>query len=170
MKNPHIEHLLYIIRHKWYVFIECCKLGIPWQGITHDLSKFSISEWQPYVNTFFKRASSDGYYSASQVSEEFDKAWLHHVHHNAHHWQYYVLPKDDGSSKLIEMPERYVREMVADWRGASRTKFGRDNTLEWYSEHRDQLHLHPRSRILAEIMIQYWRFELDVDLIEGAKV
>lgn len=33
------KYLSYIIRHKWFVFIAACKLGIPWRGITHDLSK-----------------------------------------------------------------------------------------------------------------------------------
>jgi len=36
--------LNYLIRHKWYVFVECCRYGVPWRGISHDMSKF-FTKW-----------------------------------------------------------------------------------------------------------------------------
>lgn len=38
-------HLKNIIQHKWIVFGLCCKAGIPFRGIVHDLSKFSPTEF-----------------------------------------------------------------------------------------------------------------------------
>ena len=41
-----MKYLLYLIKHKWLVFLECCKAGIPWRGILHDLSCFLPSEFR----------------------------------------------------------------------------------------------------------------------------
>lgn len=49
----HLQYLWYVMRHKWYVFVECCKDGIVWRGIIHDLSKFSRAEWGPYSTWIF---------------------------------------------------------------------------------------------------------------------
>lgn len=38
-------HLKNVIQHKWIVFCLCCKAGIPFRGIVHDLSKFSLTEF-----------------------------------------------------------------------------------------------------------------------------
>ena len=45
-------HLFRVLKHKYYVFIYCCKLGIPWQGITHDLSKFSWIEFSEAIKFY----------------------------------------------------------------------------------------------------------------------
>ena len=47
-----LGHLKTVLTHKWYVFIYCCKLGIPWQGIKHDLSKFSWTEFSESVKYY----------------------------------------------------------------------------------------------------------------------
>jgi hypothetical protein len=51
--NKHWNYFKYILKHKYYCFIECWKLGIPWRGIVHDLSKFRPCEWFPYVEYFY---------------------------------------------------------------------------------------------------------------------
>jgi len=51
--SKYILYLKYIIRHKWYVGIECFKMGVYWRGITHDLSKFLPSEFIPYAKYFY---------------------------------------------------------------------------------------------------------------------
>lgn len=41
------RHFKKICIHKYWVFYYCCKTGIPSQGITHDMSKFSpIEFWE----------------------------------------------------------------------------------------------------------------------------
>ena len=69
-----------IATHKWYVFIECCKLGIVMRGIMHDLSKLSPYEF----------VASARYYANCGNDEEYQYAWLHHKAHNKHHWEYWV--------------------------------------------------------------------------------
>ena len=39
------KHLWLVMKHKHRVFINCCKCGIAWRGIVHDLSKFSPTEF-----------------------------------------------------------------------------------------------------------------------------
>ena len=48
-----LKYLKYVIKHKWYTFVECCRLGIPWLGIIHDLSKFLPSELFTYAEWFY---------------------------------------------------------------------------------------------------------------------
>lgn len=145
----HLKYLSYVLRHKWYVFVECCKLGIPWRGIVHDLSKFSPTEWFPYVETFYGKKPSPrdttGAYDPSKVGGSFDLAWLHHQHHNPHHWQWWVLRGDSDAQKILPMPVTYAKEMLADWRGAGRAQ-GKPDTKAWYLANKDKMQLHLDTR------------------------
>lgn len=53
MIRAHLSYLKYVLRHKWFVFRECQRVGITWRGIVHDMSKFSRAEWEPYVCVFY---------------------------------------------------------------------------------------------------------------------
>lgn len=53
----------------------------------------------------------------------------------------------------LEMPERYAREMVADWMGAGRAITGRWEVAEWYAKTRQHIILHPETRALVERLI-----------------
>jgi len=145
----HAKYFHYVFRHKFFVFLECCRLGIPWQGIMHDVSKLSPSEWRPYVNVFFGKTKSPrdetGAYDPSSIGGDFDNAWLHHQHHNPHHWQYWVLLGDEGKEKILNMPIKYRKEMLADWRGAGRAH-RTPNTVVWYMSNKEKMRLHPETR------------------------
>lgn len=158
--RAHLRYLRYVLRHKWFVFQECCRLGIPLAGVIHDWSKFLPSEWAPYVRFFYgrrgepvSRRDSTGYYKPTDTGDEaFDFAWLLHQKRNPHHWQWWCLPEDQGGTKVLAMPDRYRREMVADWRGAGRAQ-GTPDVLRWYESNRHKMLLHPDTRqwIEAEI-------------------
>lgn len=74
----------------------------------HDESKSSAEEYGPYVDYFYGARDSE-------TDERFNRAWLHHIHQNPHHWQHWVLSQDDGSEECLDMPYWYIVEMVADW-------------------------------------------------------
>lgn len=101
----HLKYLCYVLRHKWFVLIECCKLGISWRGIVHDLSKFTPTEWFPYVEKFYGDRPSPrdatGAYDPLSVGGLFDRAWLHHQHYNDHHWQWWILRGDVPRDKFL---------------------------------------------------------------------
>src|SRR5690348_6686157 len=174
----HWAYLKYVLRHKWFVFQECLKLGVPfWIALLHDWDKFLPDEWLPYARTFYKPDGSKQYVE----SAAFTIAWMKHQHRNKHHWQYWlnagamplhktsVLVWDRGTSSIVildgsvhdwdmhgvisvrePMPDVYRREMLADWRGAGRAITGQDNTLEWYRKMRDKMKLHPETRAWIE--------------------
>jgi len=166
----HLRYLSYVLRHRWYVFIECLKLGIIWRGLTHDLSKFLPSEWFPYANFFYDVAPDGG--NRPGYEEAFDLAWLKHSHRNKHHWQYWRLREDDGGTKLIPMPLKYVKEMLADWRGAGKAQ-GLTELGPWYEknwrkitlalETRDLLHslMKPEELLPKETVTVFDRLEVD---------
>jgi hypothetical protein len=158
--TKHLKYLSYVLRHKWFVFVEACRLGIPWRGLVHDLSKFRPSEWMPYARYFygdypeFKTMPTGLKWqytgqTKEDVDREFDAAWLRHQHRNPHHWQYWVLREDDGGTRNLPMPDAYRREMLADWRGAGRA-LGKPDTQAWYERNKDKMLLHPETRAWIE--------------------
>lgn len=118
----------------------------------HDDSKFSEEEYDAYDMKFYGK--SDFRYiedvTQEEIDREFDYAWLHHIHNNPHHWQYWLLHEDDGGFKPLEMPINYVYEMVADWWSFSWAKNKREEIFSWYEEHKDKMVLHPATRALVE--------------------
>lgn len=127
--------------HKWYVLIEALKLGIPWRGFMHDLSKFSLNEWGPRVRAICKK-DTQGMVS---VSDELALSWIRHYHKNPHHWQWWVTTLDDGTIRVLPMSDQYRREMLADWRAVSRIPTRMD-IVPWYIQNRDRMILHPETR------------------------
>lgn len=144
-----LRYLRYIIRHKYYVYQEARQLGVGfWQAFLHDWTKLLPVEFRPYCD-YFERRKKTGIHEIA-----FRRAWLHHIHHNPHHWQHFVLVNDDGTREALEMPEKFVREMIADWRGMRRTLgMEPDSGLSWYLLHRDTFIFHPNTRQLVEIII-----------------
>jgi len=155
----HAKYISYVVRHKWYVFLECCFYGIPAQGITHDLSKILPSEYFPYVNFFggdvTSKRDKTGYYKPTDTGDTaFDFAWLLHQKRNKHHWQFWVLPEDSGGLKVLEMPDKYRKEMVADWRGAGKAQ-GTPDCRAWYAANKDKMILGPKTRKWVEAELSY---------------
>ena len=147
------KYLKYVIKHKWFVFVECCKAGIIWRGMAHDLSKLLPSEFFPYAEYFYgdktwENVCDDFRYWNIKVEKEgpFDKAWLLHQHRNPHHWQFWILQEDDGPLKNIPVPIKYLKEMLCDWRGAGRAINGKDNTTIWYLKNKENINLNDENR------------------------
>jgi len=156
----YLAYLRYVLKHKWFVFLECCKLGIPRLGIIHDWSKFLPSEFLPYARHFHNPDGSHkevhnktGYYKPTNTGDAvFDFAWFLHLKRNRHHWQWWVFPEDESGVKILPMPYHYRREMLADWCGAGRAQ-GTPDTAAWYTENGHKLQLHPDTRKWVERML-----------------
>jgi hypothetical protein len=137
----HLKYARYILRHKWFVFQAGLKLKVP-LGIllSHDLSKLLPDEWFAYANFFY----ADGDQSA------FNKAWLRHQKRNKHHWQYWVLINDTDGIACLPIPDKYCREMLADWVGAGMAISGRKSPAAWYMKHKNKIMLHDDTRTWVE--------------------
>jgi hypothetical protein len=143
------------------VFLECTKHGLWWRGLIHDWSKLLPSEWRPYANFFYGNRSgssprdSTGYYKPTDTGDaKFDFAWLLHQKRNDHHWQWWVLPEDDGGEKVLEMSPAARTEMLCDWRGAGRAQ-GKPDTRAWYHGAKDKMRLGPDTRRWIEQAIEH---------------
>ncbi len=146
-----LAYLKYVLRHKWFVLCACKKMKVPiWQGIRHDLSKFLPREWFPYGETFYGDDGSKRYVETI----DFNQAWNRHQKNNPHHWQYWVLLGDNGEIKALPMLEKYVREMVADWVGASKAITGSTDISLWYSSNKSKMHMHRQTRALVETLLR----------------
>jgi len=150
------NYFKYVVRHKWFVLLACIELDILFRGLVHDLSKFSLSEWQAYAHWFFTDQGhkfNGGFAWEFGVHEKyrkgFNSAWLHHIHSNAHHWEAWIIP---GKEECLEVPEVYCREMVADWQAMSRAR-GKADCSGWYESQKEVIKLHPTSRQLIESLI-----------------
>lgn len=149
--TANFQYMCYVMRHKWFVFCECWKMGLSWRGIVHDASKFRPSEWFPYVQYFHGPKAENprdetGYYKPTDTGKEaFDFAWLLHQKRNRHHWQWWILPEDGGGTKVLEMEWKSRLEMMADWCGASRAQGhgGWDGVREWYVKNKHKMRFHP---------------------------
>ena len=145
--RQHLKYFSYIFRHKLYVSLTCFEYGLYWRGLTHDLSKFSPSEWFPYANhDFDKEKDETGYYKPTDTGDAaFDFAWLLHQKRNDHHWQWWILSEDDGGEKIIAMSSDAKLEMICDWCGASKAQGngGWKGVRQWYKKNKGKMRLHP---------------------------
>ena len=117
-----LKYMRLTLRHKIFVFQAGLKTKAPiWRLIIHDWTKFTLSEAPHYGRQFFgDKGDPLG----------FSYAWLHHQRMNPHHWEYWIPISGHnkggfGDLEPLPMPEWAVREMVADWMGASRAYEGR---------------------------------------------
>jgi len=154
MIKKHLRYLTYVLKHKWFVFLECCKMGIPIRGLLHDMSKFRPSEWSAYAEHFYgahgrKVRDSTGYYNPCNTGDaDFDEAWFWHQKRNKHHWQYWVMPRDKNGVVIRPMSHKSRKEMLCDWKGAGRAqRRGQPGeVLDWYIKNRHKLRLHVETR------------------------
>lgn len=117
-----------------------------WQFLLHDKSKIDVEEYEAYDKYFY------GNNRSFAVVQEFNRAWLHHIHCNPHHWQHWVLINDDPDEGeiCIEMPDNYILEMICDWWSFSWSKGNAEEIFDWYEEHRDYIKLHKNTRKKVE--------------------
>lgn len=134
-------------------------------GWDHDFSKNSAEEYDAYDNYFYGKRRT------KTVEEEFNKAWLHHIHHNPHHWQHWVLTNDDPKEGTValRMPYRYVIEMICDWWSFSWTKGDLYEIFDWYDKHKTYMVLHENTRELVEEILGRIKDKLDETNEESVK-
>lgn len=120
---------------------------------SHDNSKYGEEEYDAYDNYFYANQSY-------AVVQAFNRAWLHHIHLNPHHWQYWVLIHDDEPEEYIEMPYHYVIEMICDWWSFSWKSGDLTSIFKWYNEHKS-MRLHPNTRKLVEEILDKIKEELN---------
>ena len=121
-----VGHFIVITRHKWVVFKLCCKVGQPWRGLVHDLSKYSPTEFWEGVKYFNGKHSP---ITDAKKDKGYSQAWLHHKGRNKHHTDYWVDLSAPDKTPII--PYQYVAEMLCDKLAAGMVYKGKDWTKEY---------------------------------------
>ena len=146
-------HLKVVRRHRFKVFCLCCKIGIPFQGLTHDLSKYSPTEFWESVKYF------QGDYSPIKNCKKengYSKAWLHHKGRNKHHYEYWY----DYAAPIVTpiIPFKYFLEMICDTYAAGMTyqgkKWSQEYQLNYWNKVKDTVQMNPKMKALLERVYQ----------------
>ena len=121
-----IKHLKLITHHRWLVFKLCCKIGEPWRGLVHDLSKYSPTEFWEGVKYYVGTHSP---ITEAKKDKGYSEAWLHHKGRNRHHAEYWVDQTAPDSTPII--PYKYAAEMICDKLAAGIVYQGENWTKEY---------------------------------------
>lgn len=158
IKNT-IKHFKLITHHKWIVFKLCCKVGEPWRGLVHDLSKYSPTEFWESVNYYVGNHSP---ITEAKRDKGYSEAWLHHKGRNRHHVQYWTDHNAPEPNPIIPYP--YAVEMICDKIAAGMIYEGKNWTKEfelsyWEEKEKNQLEMNPKIRdfttaVLTEVAEQ----------------
>ena len=104
-----IKHTCTVMKHKWIVFKLCCRVGIPWRGLVHDLSKFSPTEFCESVKYYQGTCSP----TVKEIKDKgYSDVYFHHIGRNKHHEEYWLNMRIPQVAPVI--PYKYVVEMVCD--------------------------------------------------------
>lgn len=149
-------HFKTITKHRLLVMMQCFRVGLIWQGLTHDLSKYSVTE-------FWQGAK---YYQGNKspnVAEREDKgysiAWMHHKGRNKHHFEYWTDLKPGTRDYVpVPMPANYLVEMFMDRIAACKTYHGKDYTpadpLNYLNRAHETPLMHPQTLKELRFLLQ----------------
>ena len=140
-----LSHLRTVQHHRFLVLRHCWRVGLYWQGLTHDLSKFSPVEFSAGAKYYQGNRSPN---EIERREKGYSAAWLHHKGRNKHHLEYWIDYAADGSGMCgMKMPIQYVIEMFCDRVAASKTYRGaayRDSDpYDYYAHSVDHYIIHP---------------------------
>lgn len=152
-----LQHFKTITYHKYLVMKGCFKVGLYWQGLTHDLSKYMPSEFLIGVRYYQGTRSPN---NAEREDKGYSAAWLHHKGRNKHHYEYWIdysAKEIEGGMKPARMPVRYVVEMFMDRIAASKVynkgHYKDSYPLDYYLSGKNKNLLHEKTRKQLEILL-----------------
>ena len=154
-----LGHLRTINHHKRLVMKHCFKVGLYRQGLMHDMSKYSPSEFLAGCKYYQGNRSPN---NAQREDVGYSAAWLHHKVRNKHHYEYWIDYSVNPKEGIIgmKMPVRYVVEMFCDRVAASKTSEGEAyedrHPLEYYEKGAARLGkmIHPDTAALLHKLLK----------------
>ena len=154
------NHFKTITIHRWNVMKGCFSVGLYWQGLTHDLSKYMPSEFIVGAKYWQGTRSPN---NAEREAIGYSSAWLHHKGRNRHHYEYWldypVREKEGDKVKIIpaRMPDRYIVEMFMDRVAACKVYNGKayqdSDPLTYYRKGNIDAFLHPYTKRMLERLL-----------------
>ena len=151
------EHFKTITNHKMLVMKLCFELGMYKQGLLHDMSKYSPSEFVSGAKYYVAGISP---HNIAKEKLGYSPAWLHHKGRNRHHYEYWIdysVDKSNHSLVGMKMPTKYVVEMFVDRVAACMNyegdKYTDASAYNYYMRGRDYYVMHPDTMALLENML-----------------
>ena len=151
------QHFKTITYHKYLVMQGCFKVGLYKQGLLHDLSKYSPSEFIVGARYYQGNRSPN---NAEREANGYSSAWLHHKGRNKHHYEYWIdysLNKAPYGMAPAPMPKKYIVEMFMDRIAASKVycqgNYTDSSPLEYYRKGLEPAPLHEDTRKLLEKLL-----------------
>ena len=154
------SHFCTITRHRHLVMKGCFRVGLYKQGLLHDLSKYTPTEFLVGCK-YYK-----GYMSPNNAEREdkgYSAAWLHHKGRNKHHMEYWIDYAIGGEGEEhtgmtgMKMPIRYVAEMFIDRVSASKNyqkeKYTDESPLLYYEKGLEKYMIHKDTAALLVYLL-----------------
>lgn len=151
-----IGHFKTITRHRHTVIAHSRRAGILFQGLRHDLSKYSPTEFIPGARFYCGDRSPN---EEERALYGYSAAWLHHKGRNRHHFEYWsdynVKTKEFGP---VPMPPKYIAEMFCDRVAASKIYQGKKYTdkhpLEYFMRSKGRRPIDPNTSDMIEGLLR----------------
>ncbi|MDD3165514.1 MAG: DUF5662 family protein [Oscillospiraceae bacterium] len=122
------KHFKTITYHHILVMMLCFHIGLYRQGLMHDLSKYSWTEFRVGAK-YYTGTRSPNVGERNDIG--YSTAWLHHKGRNKHHFEYWVDYLSGTRTYVpLEMPPRYFAEMCMDRIAACKVYHGKAYTDE----------------------------------------
>ena len=150
------RHFLTVTKHRHAVIRHCRKAGIFWQGLRHDLSKYSPTEFRASAR-YYQGVRSPN--EAEREANGYSLAWMHHKGRNRHHFEYWT-DYDPVTRRMspVKMPLKYVVEMFCDrvaagkiYKGAAYTDH---NPIEYFERGKPTRMIHPETSDFLERLLR----------------
>ena len=136
-----LGHFKTITKHKILVAKGCFKVGLYCQGIMHDMSKYSPTEFIPGAKYYQGNQSPN---NIERRKYGISRAWLHHKGRNRHHFEYWIdysLNPDAKGLVGMKIPKKYMAEMLVDRISAGKiykkNDFTKESPLEYFNRKGD---------------------------------
>ncbi len=142
------KHFVTITKHRHLVMCGCFRIGLYWQGLVHDLSKYSPAEFFNGVRYYQGTRSPN---TAEREEKGYSEAWMHHKGRNRHHYEYWTdMDLKTRNYESVPMPRKYLAEMVMDRRAACIVYQGKNYTpgsaFAYFDKSREKELMHPQTK------------------------
>ncbi len=149
------KHFITITHHRLLVMTGCFRVGLIWQGLTHDLSKYSPTEFLVGAKYFQGNRSPN---AAEREVKGYSEAWMHHKGRNRHHYEYWTdMNRTTRNYESVIMPRKYLVEMVMDRRAAckiyQKKAYVDSSPLAYFLSSRERELMHPQTRQQLEYIL-----------------
>lgn len=150
------QHFKTINHHKFLVMKGCFRVGLYKQGLLHDMSKYTPTEFLVGCKYYQGTASPN---NREREEKGYSSAWLHHKGRNRHHLEYWI-DYGVGTEKTMtgtRMPLKYVVEMfidrVAACKNYQKEKYTDKSPWQYYEKGRGNYMIHPDTQKLLEKLL-----------------